>query len=358
MASGGDATRGHRGELLILAGDVGGTKTNLGLFRWVDGRPRLLRGAHFISADFPSLEPLLAQFLAGDHASIAAACFGVPGPVVENYARTPNLAWEIDGVALGRAMAIPALTLVNDLVATAAGVALLDPADVAVLQPGDPGASAGGGNRALIAAGTGLGMALLPARPGGGHAAVASEGGHMDYAPRTEDELALYRTLRDRFGHVSVERVLSGPGLHNIYLHLSLQRSAAGGSGGRPSELERPDTAEMLARLAAEDPAKVIAEAALAGASPLAARALDLFAAAYGAAAGNLALLGTATGGVYLGGGIAPKILDKLRDGTFLCAFQDKGRFRSYLEAVPVRVVLNERAALFGAARLAADLLS
>lgn len=172
----------------------------------------------------------------------------------------------------------------------------------------------------------------------------------MDYAPRTDEEILLYRTLRDRFLHVSVERVVSGPGLHNIYLHL-LQAGGPGGAG----IAEGP---EIAARLAVEDPGKVIAEAAMSGASPLCARALDLFAAAYGAAAGNLALLGTAAGGVYLGGGIAPKILGKLEDGTFLAAFLDKGRFRSYLEAVPVRVILNDRAALFGAGRLAADLVA
>ena len=342
---------------LVLAGDVGGTKTNLGLFRLESGpggtpRPVLVRGAHLASAGFPGLGPLLAAFLDAkrdaerdaERPPVAAACFGVPGPVAGNHTRTPNLAWEIDGAALGREMGIPALRLVNDLVATAAGVELLGPADLAVLQAGDPAAAAdAGANRALIAAGTGLGMALMPALPEAGRFAVASEGGHMDYAPRTEEEIALQRTLRRRFGHASVERVVSGPGLHNVYLHL---RETAG-EGAEP-----PEIAARLA--AADDPAQAIAEAAAAGASPLAARALDLFAAAYGAAAGNLALLGTAAGGVYLGGGIAPKILAKLRDGAFLAAFRDKGRFRSYLEAVPVSVVLNDRAALLGAARLAA----
>jgi glucokinase len=359
--SGGESPAG----ILVLAGDVGGTKTNLGLFRLaprltsgtapgLPPRPVLVRGAHFASADFPGLAPLLAAFLGADRGAdrppLAAACFGVPGPVVGNHTRTPNLAWEIDGAALGRELGIPALDLVNDLVATAAGVELLGPADLAVLQAGDPRAAAdAGANRALIAAGTGLGMALMPALPatsGGGRFAVASEGGHMDYAPRTEEEIALQRTLRRRFGHASVERVVSGPGLHNVYLHLL---EAAG---------EGAELPEVAARLAAEDPGQVIAEAALAGASPLCARALDLFAAAYGAAAGNLALAGTATGGVYLGGGIAPKILGKLGDGTFLAAFRDKGRFRPYLEAVPVSVVTNDRAALLGAARLAAERLA
>jgi glucokinase len=337
---------------LLLAGDAGGTKTNVGLFHLASAgpaqpaEPKLLRSEQYASAEFPGLGPLLTGFLGGEHGvgAIAAACFGVPGPVVENYTRTPNLAWEIDGAALGRELGIPALALVNDLVATAAGVSLLDASDLAVLQPGDPGNPKAAGNRVLIAAGTGLGMALLPAMDGG-HRAVASEGGHMDYAPRDDEEIALLRTLRGRFGHVSVERVVSGPGLHNVYLHLR-------------DRLGSRETPEIAARLAGEDPGQVIAEAALSGASPLCARALDLFAAAYGAAAANLALLGTATGGVYLGGGIAPKILGKLRDGVFLQAFLDKGRFRSYLEAVPVRVVLNERAALFGAARLAADRLT
>jgi len=333
---------------LLLAGDVGGTKTNLGLFeRPAGGAPRLLRSGHYASPDFPGLAPMLAAFLGTDGGRVGAACFGVPGPVLANRTRTPNLAWELDGEEIARTSGIAAVQLVNDLVATAEAIPLLGPADLAVLYPGAPGAPGAPpeGNRALIAAGTGLGMALLPWIDGR-HVPVASEGGHMDFAPRDEAEAALATALRARFGRVSVERVVSGPGLHAIYQYL---RGSAGGGAS-----ETPETSARLA--AADDPSRVIAEAALAGESPLAVRALDLFTGVYGAAAGNLALVGTATGGVYLGGGIAPKILGKLLDGTFLRAFVAKGRFQSYLEAIPVSVIRNDRAAMFGAASVAARL--
>jgi glucokinase len=337
---------------LLLAGDVGGTKTNLGLFdRAAEGAPRLLRSGHYASPDFPGLAPMLAAFLGADGARVGAACFGVPGPVLDNRTRTPNLAWELDGEELARTAGIAAVQLINDLVATAEGIPLLQAEDLALLHPGAPGEpggkrGAGEGNRALIAAGTGLGMALLP-WIGGRHVPVASEGGHMDFAPRDDAEAALAAALRARFGRVSVERVVSGPGLYAIYEHL--RRGA-----GVPETPETPETSARLA--AADDPSRGIAEAALAGESPLAVRALDRFTAAYGAAAGNLALVGTATGGVYLGGGIAPKILGKLLDGTFRRAFVAKGRFQSYLEAIPIRVILNDRAAMFGAANVAARL--
>ncbi|MEA2693939.1 MAG: glucokinase [Acidobacteriota bacterium] len=351
---------------LLLAGDVGGTKTNLGLFE-ISGTadpadirsrgPRLLRSAHYPSPDFPGLAPIVATFLGaaflggpgGDVPPVGAACFGVAGPVAGNRSRLPNLDWpELDGGALAQAIGIPAgrLRLINDLVATAEAIPLFAPDDLAVLQKGNPGRSGEmEGNRALIAAGTGLGMAFLP-RIGEAWVPIASEGGHMDFAARNAEEAALAAALRARYGHVSVERVVSGAGLRDVHQHL-LE------SGG---EEEAPEVAARLR--AAEDPAPVITAAALAGESALSARALDLFTAAYGAAAGNLALAGTATGGVYLGGGIAPKILAKLQEGTFLAAFNDKGRFREYLEAIPVRVVLNDRAALLGAANVAARLLT
>lgn len=332
---------------LVLAGDVGATKTNLGLFRAGPQGPQLVRADHVTSADFPGLGALIESFLSGargdEAGGVGAACFGVAGPVVDNHTRTPNLAWEIDGGQLSAESGIPRFRLANDLVATAAAIPLLGEEDLALLHPGAPGAR---GNLALIAAGTGLGMALAALVPevGEEHAPVASEGGHMDWAPRTDEETALHATLRDRFGHVSAERVVSGSGLVNIYEHL------------RDRGAELPDEAVERELHAGEDAARAISAAGLAGRSPICVRALDLFAAAYGAAAGNLALVGTATGGVYLGGGIAPKLLPKLADGTFLRAFLDKGRLRSYLEAIPVRVILNEKAAMYGAARLAARL--
>jgi glucokinase len=362
---------------MILAGDVGGTKTNLGLFDAASGTLRLLVQATFASADFPGLSPVVQAFLhqpaviaalaaaAGSSASgggagvspaslsgatvgcqggaIAAACFGVAGPVIDNRSSTPNLAWEIDGDAVAAAAEIPAVRLINDLVATAEGIALLAPAELVTVQAGAPEAAGGAGNQVLIAAGTGLGMALLP-MAGGTRVTIPSEGGHTDYAPRDEDEVALMLALRRRFGeHVSTERVVSGPGLHAIYEHLRDAGFAA-------------ESLSLRASLAAGDPSKAIANAGLAGADALSERALDLFTAAYGAAAGNLALIGTATGGVYIGGGIAPKILPKMTGGGFLRAFLDKGRFSAYLERIPVRVILDDHTAMLGAARCAAAL--
>jgi glucokinase len=333
---------------LVLAGDIGGTKANLGIFEVESGVPHAVRGAQFASPDYPGLAALVAEFLAGA-GGIRAACFGVPGPVVENRTRTPNLAWEIDGAAVAGQTGVPAVVLINDLVATAEGIALLRPDELATLHPGLPG-TAGAGNLALIAAGTGLGMALIP-RLGGSWAPIPSEGGHMDFAPRDEEQAGLLAYLRERFGgHVSWERVVSGPGLFNVYSYLRE-------SGHWP---ENPRVRQALA--AGEDPSRVIGEAAVATdperACGLCSRAVGLFVSVYGAVAANLALVGTATGGVYLGGGIAPKLLPRLQDGPFLDAFFDKGRFRSYLEAIPVRVILNDRAALLGAARHAATLLA
>lgn len=328
----------------VLAGDIGGTKSHLALF---EAGPRglvKLRDERFPSADFPGLGAVMATFF-GAHpearAGILAACFGVPGPVIDNTTRTPNLAWEIDGFRLARDTGLPAVLLINDLVATAEGIPLLQEDEVVTVHPGDPEPD---GNRVLIAAGTGLGMGLLPWRDGAWWA-VASEGGHMDFAPRNEDEIGLLLYLRERLGgRVSVERVVSGPGLFAIYEYLRDQ-----GNG-----TENPHVREALA--AGEDPSKVISEAGLAEACALCGRTLEMFAAAYGAAAGNLALVGTATGGVYVGGGVAPKILPRLTDGAFLHAFLDKGRFAGYLEKVPVRVILNQATAVLGAARHAVAL--
>ncbi len=323
---------------MILGGDVGGTKTNLGLFEADGGVPRLVRTATFGSEDFPGLAPMLAEFLAGEAKSIRTACFGVAGPVLDNRTQTPNLAWDVDGPRVAAETGLPSVFLINDLVATAEGLPLLTGDQLATLHPGDPVSA---GNRVLIAAGTGLGMSLLP-RVGGAWLPVASEGGHADFAPRDEEEAGLLFFLRRRLeGRVSVERVVSGPGLYNIYEYLREEGRVPGSAEVRQA-LERGD-----------DPVPVIGEAGLAERCGLCARALDLFAAAYGAAAGNLALVGTATGGVYLGGGIAPKILPKLQEGGFVRAFLDKGRFAGYVERVPVRVILNDKTAMLGAARCA-----
>ncbi len=333
---------------MILAGDVGGTKTNVGLFEVVDGIPRLLRAERVRSLEYPGLAALVAAFLAREpgvpREEIESACFGVPGPVLENRAITPNLAWEIDGALVAREAGLPSVLLINDLVATAEGIPLLKEEETAVLQAGIPDPL---GNRALIAAGTGLGMALLP-RFGDLWVPVPSEGGHADFAPRNEEEIGLLRYLRERFGRVSVERVLSGPGVFNIYSYLRDVQHAP----------ENPLVREALAR--GDDPARIIGQAGTAGLAAqaeqrcdLCARALAIFAAVYGATAGNLALTGTATGGLWLGGGIAPKILPRLVDGLLIQTFVAKGRFVPYLERVPVRVILNDKTAMLGAARRA-----
>jgi glucokinase len=330
---------------VILAGDVGGTKTNVGLFEVVDGVPRLVRAEKLRSQEYPGLAALLSAFLAQEPSpKIDAACFGVPGPVLENRASTPNLAWQIDGTLVAQQTGLPRVLLINDLVATAEGISLLLDDEVAVLQRGAAGSPAREGNRVLIAAGTGLGMSLLP-RVGDLWVPVASEGGHSDFAPRNEEEIGLLRHLRERFGRVSVERVLSGPGLFNVYSFLRDVHHAP----------ENPLVREALGK--GEDPTKVIGTAGLAStvgeSCDLCARALRIFAGVYGAVAGNLALTGTATGGVWIGGGIAPKILPRLTDGLFIQTFVAKGRFVPFLERVPVRVILNDKAAMLGAARRA-----
>ncbi len=328
---------------MILAGDVGGTKIAVGLFEPRADGPRLLRTETFASADFTGLGPVIAAFLdvvATAPEAVDAACFGVAGPVQGNATRTPNLAWEIDGVEVAGATRIRRLLLINDLLATAEGVPSLADDRFAVLQEGiaDPA-----GNAALLAAGTGLGMALLP-RLGERLTPVATEGGHQSFAPRGAAERALLATLEGVYGHVSVERVVSGPGLVAVYHHLRDRGVAA----------EDPELRDRLERT---DPGDAISRAAAAG-DPLAAAALDLFVSAYGAAAGDLALVAFATAGLYVGGGIAPKILPRLRAGGFLAAFHDKGRFRAMLERIPVKVILEPRTAMLGAARVAARALA
>jgi len=333
---------------MILAGDVGGTKIALGLYRRAGDGVKRQRSETFASEDFGGLAEVVTAFLrhaevhAGD---VESACFGVAGPVIDNATRTPNLAWEIDGDTVAADTGLPRVLLINDLRANAEGMLALRPERLATLQEGEPDP---GGNAVLIAAGTGLGMALLPRVPSGDPAGrlvpVATEGGHQDFAPRNEREFALQRSLAGRYGRVSVERVVSGPGLVAIYHHL---REAG----------EAPEDPEVGDRIERTDPGSAISHAAIEDGDPLAAAALDLFIAAYGAAAGNLALVGFATAGVYLGGGIAPKVLTRLQDGPFLDAFRDKGRFRELVERMPVRVILDPRAALLGAARVAARAL-
>jgi glucokinase len=324
---------------LVLAGDIGGTKTNLALFS-VHGEKLHAESQHnFPSKRYSGLIPVLQEFLAGGDHAIEAASFGIAGPVVDGKVKTPNLPWMLDTADLRHALKLDAVTLLNDLEAGAYGIFTLENDEFYTLNEGTLRHA---GNKALIAAGTGLGQAIL--YDDGGHFhPLASEGGHADYAPRDELEIELLRYLIGRFGHVSYERVLSGPGLFNIYRFLKDVRG-----------MEEPSW--LTERLSADDPSAVISKAALAGEAAICSEALNLFVSVYGAEAGNLALRAKSVRGLYVGGGIAPKILAKLKDGTFMRAFVDKGRYADLLAAIPVQVILNEQTALRGAAYYAAFL--
>jgi len=318
---------------VILAGDVGGTKTILALFEANDsGRLAAARETTLPSRELASFERAVLDFVAS--APITAACFGVAGPVVDGRSVTTNLPWKLDEAVLARELRSPHVRLLNDLDATAHGVLALPASALLALQPGTPKP----GNLAIIAAGTGLGEAIV-ARDADRRLIVASEGGHGDFAPRTDREIDLLRHLRAEFGSVSYERVLSGPGLVGVYRFL---RSVGA-----------PEPGWLTQRLAEEDPAAVISEAALQHRDSVCEAALDLFVSVYGAEAGNLALKALALGGVYVAGGIAPKIRLRLADGTFMAAFRDKGRMTELLSQVPVHVVLEPRTALLGAAHVA-----
>ncbi len=318
---------------LILAGDIGGTKCNLALFR-ANARALEAVAEHtYPSRDFSGLETVVKQFNADTGLTTGRACFGVAGAVLGGESHLPNLGWRLSETALASALKLDTVRLINDLEANALGISTLKPEQLFCLNPGQPRAD---GNRALIAAGTGLGMALL-IRAGDGYQVAASEGGHADFAPRNEEEVALWRSLANRFGRVSVERVVSGRGLENIYTHL------------KQNGMYEPDW--LAARLlAADDPAASIAQAGAGGEVLICAEAVELFLSAYGAAAGNLALTGMASGGFYIGGGIAPKLLEKLKTNGFMAAFTDKGRFSEFLSRMPVRVILEPKTALYGAA--------
>jgi glucokinase len=323
------------GLAMILAADVGGTSSRIGVFQVDHGRLRPVIEEVYASGEHRGLEEIVRAFLSTHRPQVDRACFAVAGPVIGARSEAPNLPWTVDARALARVLNLPTVGLLNDLEANAHGIpGLLDEAFL-VLNAGSPGAT---GNRAVIAAGTGLGEAGIY-WDGREHRPFAGEGGHTDFAPRTDLEVELLLHLRRTLGpHVSWERVVSGPGLAAIYGFLR-----DSGRGVEPSWLRDA--------LEAGDPPAVISRAAQDGTSELCARALDVFVSAYGAEAGNLALKVLATGGVYLGGGIAPKIAETLTRGTFMDAFVAKGRLKRLLEAIPVRVILNDRAALLGAAR-------
>jgi glucokinase len=320
---------------MILAGDVGGTKVHLALYDFINGKLEYTRDKQYPAKNHSGLEEIVKEFLGAE--KVTAACFGVPGPVRNGRLRLTNLPWTLDSVELSTSLEIQHVFLINDLEANGYGIAELTAEQIFTLSEGDASQM---GNRALIAAGTGLGEAFLVWN-GHGHIPYPSEGGHVDYAPRNEDEIDLLRFLKQKYnGRISYERIVSGMGLTNIYEFLREVRG-----------VEEPSW--LAERLTQGDPNAVITELALAAKSEICEKALDMFVSAYGAESANLALKVLSVGGLYVGGGIAPRILEKLKDGTFMKAFTDKGRLSQLLVNMPVRVILESRAALMGAAAYA-----
>jgi glucokinase len=321
----------------LLAADVGGTKIDV-VLAGVDGRGRAIVAERmYASRDFNGLEPVIADFLSQPAArpyaaSISGACLAVAGPVEAQSTRLTNLGWEISAAMLGARFGFRTTELINDFAAAALGISQLAAHESEPLQRGQPLIR---GPRVVIGAGTGLGVAILT-WDGTRYAAHASEAGHSDFAPCDETQDRLLVHLRHTMGHVSYERIVSGPGLARIFGFL---RDAA--RTAQPPAMEPVNTDA--------DTPDAIAQSALSGRDPVAGRALDLFVNAYGAFAGNLALTVMARGGVYLAGGIAPRIITKLKDGSFVGAFNNKGRFAALLSTVPVYVVMNPRVAVYGA---------
>ena len=323
---------------MILAGDVGGTKVHLALYDFNQGALVHLKDERFPAQDYEGLESIVRKFLGTcPQGNITAACFGVPGPVRQGRLKLTNLPWILDSVQLSSALDIPHLFLINDLEANGYGVAELKPNQIHTLNEGDRGAV---GNRALVSAGTGLGEGVM-AWDGRRHIPMASEGGHCDFAARNPLEVEMLQYLMRKLGgRVSFERVVSGLGIHNIYTFLRDVK-------------KMHESPELRGRLQHEDPNAVIGELGDSGKDELCAKTLEVFVSAYGAEAGNMALKVLAVGGIYIGGGIAPKILKTMRSGTFMQAFTDKGRLSDLLIKTPVHIILESRCALMGAAAYA-----
>ena len=322
---------------MILAGDVGGTSVRLAYFDEKNGHLVPVAEEVKHSRDFSTFAAAVLEFKRMYNYPVACACFGIAGPVNKGRVEASNLPWIIEAVVLERELGIDKVFLINDLEANAHGLSELTEEDFEVLTPG---VVSGVGNAAVISAGTGLGEAGLY-WDGTMHHPFAAEGGHADFAPANELQVELWRYLRQKFGaHVSYERVLSGPGQYNIYEFL---RDTGKGK-------EEPWLTEELA---VGDASATISRNGISGRSPLCEQAVEIFVEIYGAAAGNLALKYLALAGVFIGGGIAPKILPKLKEPRFVEAFLDKGRLRTLLEQIPVRVILNDKTALLGAGHVA-----
>ncbi|MFM8332510.1 MAG: glucokinase [Candidatus Methylumidiphilus sp.] len=324
---------------LLLAGDIGGTKTKLALYESAGGELLRLRDQTYASSDYQDFHAIVADFISESPSVPAAACFGVAGPVAEGRCRTTNLPWLIEESAVAAHTGIPAVRLLNDLQAMALGLKDLPAHELVELNPD---AQPRVGNMAVIAAGTGCGEAMLY-WDGQTHHAIATEGGHADFAPNSREQEGLLRWLKIKYGgHVSYERILSGPGLYNIYQYL------------REEGMATESVEFHAALLAGGDPGRLISRFALEENNLLCRETIRMFVRVYGAEAGNLALKSLAHGGVLIGGGIAPKILPAMANGDFLAGFRAKGRFSEWMGSLSVKVALNQDAGLLGAAQCAA----
>lgn len=318
--------------MAYLAGDIGGTKTHLALYEEEQGKLVCVKEKKFPSQKYPNLRLIVKEFLTEASEEISKGCFGIAGPVKKGKSQATNLPWLVESDVLSKELSIEKVSLINDLEANAYGLNMLEEKEFYVLNEGNKDAE---GNKALISAGTGLGEAGI-FFDGKKDFPFACEGGHADFAPRNEEEDSLIRFLRKKFGHVSYERILSGPGLYNVYQFIVETRV-------------EEEKEEVLKEIAAGDAPRLVSEKGLSGESRACRKALELFVSIYGSEAGNVALKMFALGGVYIGGGIAPKLLSIIKQGAFLDSFKRKGRFSDLLGAIPIRVVLNDKTALLGA---------
>jgi len=322
---------------MFLAGDIGGTNTRVAFFQGDPDHLKMAAVKVYPSRGHSGPEEIVRVFLDEFKYPIESACFGIAGPIRDGRVETPNLPWVVEAKRMASVIGVDSVQLINDLEANAHGIAVLEDSDLVTLAVGAPSST---GNRGLISAGTGLGMAGLLKEPNG-FQPMASEGGHTDFGPRNELEIQLLEHLLKKFDHVSWERVLSGPGLFNIYEFLR--------------DTGKADEPVWLAGQVASEGTAAVSKAGMEGSAAIAVEALDLFCSIYGAAAGNLALTVVATNGLFLGGGIAPRLLKKLQEPGFMKAFLAKGRVASLLATVPVRVITNDKTALLGAGRCSAQ---
>jgi len=322
---------------MFLAGDIGGTNTRVAFFEGDPDHIKIAAIKIYPSGGHSGPEEIVRLFLDEFRFPIESACFGIAGPIRDGRVETPNLPWVVESKRMASVIGVDSVRLINDLEANAHGIAVLQDSDLVTLAMGSPSTT---GNRGLISAGTGLGMAGL-LNEGKEYQPFASEGGHADFGPRNAIEIELLEYMLKKFEHVSWERVLSGPGLSNIYQFLR--------------DTGKADEPVWLAGQMASEGTAAISRAGMEGSAPIAVQALDLFCTIYGAAAGNLALMVVATNGLFIGGGIAPRLLKKLQEPGFMKAFLAKGRVGSLLATVPVRIITNDKTALLGAGRCAAQ---